>query len=94
MFKPIGKAPFLLPFCITSAKVSFSCSLIRTQDLLVTSRQRQPRDHHPCVLPTDKIEEPEAVKEVFQLVETNKKVVKIMVFYDDFSIDTFNKEVN
>ncbi len=42
----------------------------------------------------NKIEEPEAVKEVVQLVETNKKVVKIMVFYDDFSIDTFNKEVN
>lgn len=44
--------------------------------------------------PTNKIEELEAVKEVVQQVETNKKVVKIMVFYDDFSIDTFNKEVN
>ena len=41
-----------------------------------------------------KKEELEPVKELKQEIETNKKVVKIMVFYDDFSIDTFNKEVN
>ena len=43
---------------------------------------------------TTKKEESEPEKEVIQQIETNKKVVKIMVFYDDFSIDTFNKEVN
>ena len=42
----------------------------------------------------NKKEESEPVKEVIQQIDTNKKVVKIMVFYDDFSIDTFNKEVN
>lgn len=36
--------------------------------------------------------EVETVKEVIQLKEINKKVVKIMVFYDDFSIDTFDKQ--
>lgn len=48
-------------------------------------------------IPNKIIEKEELVKEEvkqIQTINTAKKVVKIMVFYDDFSIDTFNKESN
>lgn len=47
-------------------------------------------------IPNKQVEKEEEIKkEVKQIEElsSSKKVVKIMVFYDDFSIDTFNKEV-